>query len=325
MQDYCEETGSPAAASKIKAFRALGTINTIQVFDAAETDAPERAVRRVLELDDRLSVYKPESEISRLNAAAGLRPVQIGADTMALLAAGKRFSNWSDGAFSLTARPLSALWAANASFGTVPSRNELERARLLADDADLRLDAPGGAAMLKQVGQAVDLGGIAKGYAADEVARILREGGVTNAIVNLGGTVIAMGKSCIVGIQHPDRCTGIPMGRIALHDRAVVTSGDYERYFEVDGERYHHILDPRTGYPAKSGLRSVTVIGGSAMVLDALSTAIFVMGTEKGLPLARRLEAEAILVTGRLDVYCSRALRGGFSLLSATQNTRVFG
>ncbi len=179
--------------------------------------------------------------------------------------------------------------------------------------------------MLKQVGQAVDLGGIAKGYAADEVARILREGGVTNAIVNLGGTVIAMGKSCIVGIQHPDRCTGIPMGRIALHDRAVVTSGDYERYFEVDGERYHHILDPRTGYPAKSGLRSVTVIGGSAMVLDALSTAIFVMGTEKGLPLARRLEAEAILVTGRLDVYCSRALRGGFSLLSATQNTRVFG
>jgi len=91
MQDYCEETGSPAAASKIKAFRALGTINTIQVFDAAETDAPERAARRVLELDDRLSVYKPESEISRLNAAAGLRPVQIGADTMALLAAGKRF------------------------------------------------------------------------------------------------------------------------------------------------------------------------------------------------------------------------------------------
>jgi len=310
---------------KSKLFRSLGTLNTIQLFDDVQGDVLGRAERRVQEIDDRLSVFKPESEISLLNAAAGVKPVPVGKDTMDLLRAGKRFSAVTGGAFSMTIRPLSALWSINARCGSVPSRMEIEQAMRLVNDEDLILDEENGTAMLARPNQAVDLGGIAKGYAADEVRRILNEGGVHNAIVNLGGTVSVLGESRTVGIQHPDRATGISMGRLSLSDRSIVTSGDYERYFEVDGVRYHHILDPKSGYPATTGLRSVTVIGEDATALDALSTAIFAMGAEDGVRLAGRLGIGTILVTTELDVYCSDVLRGVFSLLTATQNTRIYG
>lgn len=312
-------------ALKSKLFRALGTLNTIQLFDDVPGDVLDRAERRVQDLDNRLSAFKPDSEISLLNAASGVKPVSIGDDTLELLRAGKRFSAMTGGAFSMTTRPLSALWSINARCGSVPSRVEVEQALRLVSDEDLILDERDHTAMLNRPGQAVDLGGIAKGYAADEVKRILTEGGVQNAIVNLGGTVAVLGDSRMVGIQHPDRATGISMGRLSLSDRSIVTSGDYERYFEVGGVRYHHIVDPKTGYPASAGLRSVTVVGKNATVLDALSTAIFVMGAEDGVRLAGRLEAGTVLVTTELDVYCSDALRGVFSLLTATQNTRVYG
>ena len=223
----------------------------------------------------------------------------------------------------MTTRPLSALWELNARCGTVPSRAEIEQAMLLVCDGDIVLDEEAETAMLKRFGQAVDFGGIAKGYAADEVRRILLEGGVTSALINLGGTVVSLGKERSVGIQHPDRCTGIAMGRVTLLDGCAVTSGDYERYYEVDGVRYHHILDPRTGCPSRSNLRSVTLIGESAMELDALSTAIFALGAEEGLPLAERAGVESIVVTDALDVFCSERLRENFSLLTAPQNAKA--
>lgn len=310
--------------STSKVFRALGTINTIQAFDPSCGEALERACQRVLELDDKLSVFKPESEIARLNAQAGRKAVAVSADAMALLQAGLRYAKETRGAFSMTTRPLTALWSLHASCGTVPDRAEIERTLLLVNDGDLQLDPKHGTAMLAHQEQAVDLGGIAKGYAADEVKRILVEHGVMNAIVNLGGTVFILGDSRVVGIQHPDHCTGISMGRLSLSNQAVVTSGDYERFYEVDGVRYHHILDPNTGYPANSGLRSVTVTGSSAMELDALSTAIFVLGKREGVQLAQMHDMGLVLVTDRLDVFCSDSLCGSFSLLTAN-NTTVIG
>lgn len=301
-------------------FRALGTMNTITVEQAEDharaADALERAERRVLELDKVLSAFRPESEVSLLNASAGCKEVSVGADTMFLLKESKRYSELTGGAFCVTTRPLSALWELNARCGTVPSRAEIEQALLLASDEDIVLDEEHGTAALKRFGQAVDFGGIAKGYAADEVRRILLEGGVTSALINLGGTVISLGRERNVGIQHPDRCTGIAMGRVTLCDNCAVTSGDYERYYEVDGVRYHHILDPRTGYPSRSNLRSVTLIGESAMELDALSTAIFALGAEDGLPLAEQAGVESVFVTNALDVFCSEHLRENFSLLA---------
>ena len=270
-------------------------------------------------LHDRLSVFQPESELSLLNASAGCTSVAVSADTYFLLSESRRYSALSDGAFSITTRVLSALWSIHARCGTVPSRAEVEHALTLVNDQDILLDEEEQTAGLRQFGQSVDLGAIAKGYASDEVRRILLEGGVTDALINLGGTVWVIGSAKNVGIQHPDRLTGIAMGRISLANACAVTSGDYERYYEVDGTRYHHIVDPRNGYPSKSGLRSVTLIGENALALDALSTAVFVLGAEAGMPLIQQAGAEAVFVTDEMNVYCSDGLRGNFELLVSAQ------
>jgi thiamine biosynthesis lipoprotein len=301
------------------AFAALGTTNHVSVYAFADRiaagEALMRAKERVLSLHEHLSVFQPESELSLLNASAGCDSVPVGNDAFFLLRESKRNFALSEGAFSITTRALSALWEIHARCGTVPSRAEVEHALLLVNDEEIALDDDAQTAELGRFGQSVDLGAIAKGYAADEVRRILIDGGVTGALINLGGTVSVIGEGKHVGIQHPDRMTGIPMGRVLLADGCAVTSGDYERYYEVDGTRYHHILDPRTGYPSRSGLRSVTLIGDSALALDALSTAVFVLGAEKGLPLVQQAGYEAVLVTENLDVFCSEGLRGNFELL----------
>ena len=300
-------------------FPALGTQNSIKVYGYRERIAAgtalKRAEERVRALHERLSVFQPESELSLLNASAGCSPVAVSEDTYYLLDQSKRYSRMSGGVFAITTRVLSALWRIHARCGTVPSRTEIERALSLVDDEDIILDEQATTAALRRTGQSVDLGSIAKGYAADEVKRILLEGGVDGALINLGGTVCIIGKEKQVGIQHPDRLTGISMGRISLSNACAVTSGDYERYYEVEGTRYHHIVDPRTGYPARTNLRSVTLIGESALTLDALSTAVFVLGADEGLALVRKAGVEAVFVTDQLDVFCTDGLRGNFALL----------
>ncbi len=323
MQNTTEQkrqnTAAPDEISIETAFTALGTTNHISVYAYAERvaagEALMRAKERVLFLHDCLSVFQPESELSLLNASAGCSSVPLGKDAFFLLSESKRYNALSENAFSITTRALSALWEIHARCGTVPSRAEVEHALLLVNDEDILLDDEAQTAELRRFGQSLDLGAIAKGYAADEVRRILTEGGITSALVNLGGTVSVIGEGKHVGIQHPDRMTGIPMGRVLLTDACAVTSGDYERYYEVDGTRYHHILDPRTGYPSRSGLRNVTLIGSSALALDALSTAVFVLGAEKGLPLIQQAGYQAVFVTDALDVFCTDGLRGNFELL----------
>lgn len=287
----------------------MGTINTITVYHRAEEGILQNAIQRVLELDDRLSVFKKNSEISQINASAGRRFVSVSLDTLSLLKTAKRFSALSQGAFSITTHPLTTLWGVGTSHSVIPDKVCREKAKRLIDDRDLILDESGQRAMLSRQGQTADLGGIAKGFAADEVQRVLNENGVTDAIINLGGTVVVMGMPKTVGIQHPGKNTGIPMGWLRLQNNVIVTSGSYERFTEKGGIRFHHILNPATGAPSVSGLCSVTVIGSSATELDALSTAIFVLGMEKGAELARHQKVEVIFVTDGMDVLCSPALQ----------------
>ena len=318
MQKLPDQT-NPNTGAIETVFTSLGTTNRIQMLSyrdrTAAKAALKRAEARVRELHDNLSVFQPESELSLLNASAGCGGVPVGKDALYLLSESRRYSALSGGAFSITTRALSALWEIHARCGTVPLRSEVEHARALVDDQDILLDQEAQTAELRRFGQSVDLGGIAKGFAADEVRNILLDGGITEALINLGGTDCVIGGVKHVGIQHPDSVTGIAMGRISLSNACAVTSGDYERFYEVDGTRYHHILDPRTGYPAASGLRSVTLIGQSALALDALSTAVFVLGAEAGLPLIREAGMEAVLVTNEMNVFCSEGLRGSFELL----------
>lgn len=171
---------------------------------------------------------------------------------------------------------------------------------------------------LKKVGQSIDLGGIAKGYAGDEAIKIYKKHGIESAYINLGGNVVVLGKKpngkpWKIGIQNPRDIKGKYIGIVEVSDKAVITSGDYERYFEENGKRYHHIFDPNTGYPANSGLISATIITGLSIEGDALSTAVFVLGLEKGIELVESLEGvEGIFITEDKNIYVTSGLENNF-------------
>jgi len=294
-------------------FFALGTVNTITIPGCSRKDILQTAKDRVLELDDRLSVFKEDSEISQINQAAGRGFVKVHSDTFYLIQAAVHFSALTEGVFDITACPMVALWGIGKKNAWIPSQEEISRMRSLVDYRDILMDETACTVMLKQHGQAIDLGSIAKGYAADEVRRILLENSVTEALINLGGTVVAIGPPCTLGIQHPMKETGIPMGRLTMTNMAAVTSGSNEKYFIKDGVRYHHILDPRTGCPAHSGLLSITLIGESAMALDALTTAVFILGMQKGITLIKQFQFQAVFITDTLDVFTTDGLKNRFS------------
>ena len=255
-----------------------------------------------------------------LNASAGCKAVSVGTDTLFLLKESKRYSELTGGAFSVTTRPLSALWELNARCGSVPSRPEIEQALQLVCDEEIELDEEAGTAMLKRFGQAVDFGGIAKGYAADEVRRILLEGGVTSALINLGGNVLAVGSkpdgsSFVIGIQDPESPRGNYLFSIKVDDESVVSSGDYERYFVYNGKIYHHILNPKTGFPADTNIKQVTIVTANSQTADGLSTSVLLLGVQKGIQLVESLDGvEAILITKDHYVYFTEGLRGRYEV-----------
>ena len=305
-----------------KSFCALGTVNTITVFDSGDKALLDRAEAEVLHLDDLWSVFKPDSEISRLNRAAGRAPVPVSDVTLALLDTARRFSLDCGGAFAVTVGPLSRLWRDAIRRRRLPDADAAARAAALVGDGDLVLDPAAGTAFLRRPGMEVDLGSIAKGCTADRVRALLQANGIHAALLNFGGTVCVFGRSARVGLQHPRLPTGTAMGVLPLENSALVTSGDYERGFAEGGRRIHHLIDPRTGRPAASGLCSVSAVGDDAMLLDALTTALFVLGARQGAALLDRCRAEALLVTDDLDVFCTGGLRGRFRLYEKYEKVR---
>jgi len=300
-----------------KIFKALGTVGSITIPDFTGNEGVTAAARRVMDIDNTMSVFKPDSEISRINAGAGMDFVAVSGETMGILKRSLYFSALSEGAFDITAAPLIDLWGIGKKQHVIPGEAEIQQAKDLVGYRGLVLDEKGGRAMLAHKGQRINLGGIAKGYAADEVRRILAEHGIQNALINLGGNIWVMGHKYgslpwHVGVQHPLEPTGIPMGELQLTDATVVTSGSYEQCFFKNGVRYHHIIDPRSGRPAATGLLSVTAVGNSSMDMDALTTAVFVSGIEKGMKLLERLNAQAIFIGAGGEVYVTEGLQAQF-------------
>jgi thiamine biosynthesis lipoprotein len=297
-----------------KIFTALGTVNTIDVPSCPNENILTKATDRVTELHRRFSAFEADSDVSRINENAGLDYVPVHSDTVFLLKQAARYSKASGGAFAISVRPLVRLWGFGETTPAVPDARKISSIRKLVNWRDILINADGSAVKLRRLGQAIDLGGIAKGYALDEVRRILTDGGITDAVINLGGSVAVLGSPMYVGIQHPDRPTGGIMGRIQLSNACAVTSGSYEKYIAIGSERYHHIIDPRTGRPSTSGVLSVTLIGKDALTLDALSTAVFVLGAEKGAPLIAAFGLKSVIVDDDRNVFVSESLKDDFKL-----------
>lgn len=263
-----------------------------------------------------LSRFLSESDISRINRSAGVKCEKISHETFEILKSAIECSIISQGLFDITVGPLTDLWDFKHTF-EVPESSKIERVLPLVGYKDLELDAVKKTAILKKSGQSVDLGGIGKGFASDRFMEIFQEYGITSAFSNIGGNVSTLGNKpdgspWRVGIRHP-RLNGL-IGAVGVTGKAVVTSGDYERYFlDKEGRRFHHIINPITGYPAESGLISVTVVADSAMTADTLSTAVFVAGLERGVTLIEKYpRVEAILVDMKLRVYVTSGLQHCF-------------
>lgn len=294
-------------------FYALGTWNEIQICGGFDHRLLENAARRVMEIDGRMSAFRPSGDIARLSRGAGHAPAVMHPDTFRLLQTAKTLSEQSGGAFDITVRPLVELWGIGKKPGFIPEREEIARTSRLVDFRDLILDPDSCTAFLKRPGQKADLGGIAKGYAADEVRRILAGGGVKSALINLGGNIVTLGSRpdggpWRIGVQNPAAVRGEFLGTLPSAGRSIVTSGSNEQFFIKNGVRYHHILDPRTGAPAQSGLLSVTVAAAGSLEADALSTAAFVLGIGKGTKLLEKWKAEAVFATAGGRIYLTKGL-----------------
>jgi thiamine biosynthesis lipoprotein len=300
-----------AACARTEPSRAefvLGTVCSVTLFDQADDRVYQDIFSRIRKIENRMSVNIPGSEINRINAAAGKASVPVHDDVFEVIRQALHTAEISGGAFDPTVGPLVSLWGVGGDNPRVPSPAEIDVALSLVNWRDVELDHRMRGVFLKRQGMALDLGAIAKGYAADEAAAIIKKAGINRAVIDLGGNIVTCGEKknkslWRVGIQNPVEKRGAYTGVVQVAERSVVTSGVYERFFEADGERYHHIFSPSLGYPVNNGLLSVTIITSGSVDADALSTAVFVMGYEKGRALIESLSGtEAVFIFEDLSV-----------------------
>jgi thiamine biosynthesis lipoprotein len=257
-----------------------------------------------------MSTYKPDSEVSRVNARAATAPVAISVELFNLLQTAQEYSRLSNGVFDITYASVGYLY--DYRNHVHPNGQAIAAALPSIDYRQLKFDPVGHTVAFGKPGMRIDLGGIAKGYSVDRGIDLLKAQGIDRAMVNAGGDTRVMGdrfgKPWIIGIRHPDRKDEYVL-RVPLEDAAFSTSGDYERFFEEGGVRYHHILDPKTGL-SPHGVRSVTIIASNATRTDGLSKTVFILGPEKGLAFINALtDADAIVIAADGKVSYSKGLQ----------------
>jgi thiamine biosynthesis lipoprotein len=265
-------------------------------------------------LENALSVWRPDSDVQRLNAAAGRGPVPVGTDMLQVLEEAEKANRLTLGKFDITFGALADIWKFDHDQDDrVPSYEEIAARLPLIDRAAVRLDRAAGTAEIVRPGVRIHLGGIGKGYAVDRAIALLRNAGFSDFLIQAGGDLYASGRRgdrpWRVGLSDPRGTDGETFATIELHDETFSTSGDYERFFIKDGVRYHHLLDPATGEPARL-CRSVTILARSALTADWASTGVFIMGPEAGMALVESLpDLEAVIVTADNEVRVSSGLK----------------
>jgi FAD:protein FMN transferase len=315
---------SPPKPMERTVYDLLGTACMVRIYSGGSAAALDAAFARIREIDDRMTITREGSEVMKVNAAAGVSPVQVTPDVLEVVKRGLGYSEIGTGAFDITIAPLVRLWGIGTPASRVPAPAEIMAALSLVGWRDLAVDEQASTIFLRRAGMSLDLGSIAKGYAADEAARVLKGRGVKSALVDLGGNVLTMGtkpdgSAWRIGIQNPEEARGTKIGYVDITAGSVTTAGTYERYFERDGKRYFHILDARTGYPAWNGLSAVAVVAPDSITADGYDTLIFTLGLDGGrrFVAARNGAMEAVFITEKRQVYATPGLRGRFTLTDA--------
>ena len=283
----------------------MGTVVSVEIGAANRAQVSEildPVWKQAVSLEKIFSRYQSESEVSRINRQSSFSPVEISEPMKKVLAESERISRLTGGAFDITVAPLMELWGFFPKReGKLPPPEELEEVSALVGWEGVGFDPKAGTVSLAEEGMAIDLGGVAKGYIVDRMVESLRKKGVKSALVNAGGDIYGLGERpgggpWRIGVEHPRR-EGELISVIELKDRAVATSGDYRNYFIRGKKRYSHIIDPRTGKPARNGVIEVSIIAPDCLTADGLATAVSILEVEKGLEIINRLEGvEGIIV-----------------------------
>jgi thiamine biosynthesis lipoprotein len=304
---------------------AMGTYVHVTIWaadDVAAVAAIDKAFNEFDRIDRMMTTWTDTSEVSRVNLAAGDgKPVTVSAELIGVLEKAAEASRLGDGAFDITVGSFSGVWKFDEdNDGTIPPDELVAERRKLVNWRDVVLDPAHHTARLKKKGQKITLGGIAKGYAVDKAVAVLRAAGFVDFIVQAGGDMYVAGRRgerhWRVGIRDPRGPRDSYFAMTEVEDRTFSTSGDYERYTIKDGRRYHHIIDPATGYPADK-VRSVTVMAKDATTAEGLSKILFIWGPERGMQLIERLpDADAVIVGADNKVTVSKGLRGKLQIVA---------
>jgi len=319
--------GAEAVRVEAAAMGSLFAVTAVHPDAAAAREAVDAAYAEIERIEAMISSWRETSETSAVNRAAGGDPVAVSPELFGLIRRSLEVSKLTGGAFDVTFAGVGKLWDIEGHTTRVPPPEALAAALETVDYRLVELDPEGRTVRLGRPGMRIGFGAIGKGFAANRAVHVLKERGVTGALVDAGGDLVAFGRQedgtpWTVGIADPTprgqrRREGGVFGRLNVSDQAVVTSGDYERYVEIDGVRYAHILDPRTGWPVR-GVSSVTVICPDGELADALATSVFVLGPEEGLALVDRLRGvEALVIDDEGQIRVSANLR---TLLSSEED-----
>ncbi|MHB9922387.1 FAD:protein FMN transferase [Clostridium botulinum] len=298
----------------------MGTIINIKAYGKNADKAVQASVDKISDIENKMSLNISTSEINKINKNAGIAPVKVSKNTFDVVKASLIYSEKTKGSFDITVEPLVSLWGIGTDKARIPSKDEISNALKLINYEDVIINEKESTIMLKRKGQAIDLGAIAKGYTADELKKVLLNYNVSSAFLSLGGNVYVLGNKpdktpWKIGVQNPLEPRGDYLGIVSVSDKSVVTSGNYERFFERNGKRYHHIFDTKTGYPAEKGLISVSIISDKSIDGDALSTSVYTLGLDEGKKLIESLNnVEAIFVTNDKKVYVTSGLKDIFKL-----------
>jgi thiamine biosynthesis lipoprotein len=303
----------------------MGSTLTLTAWTSDESAAKstfEEVFVEFARLEKLMSTWIDDSDVSRINREAGVRPVAASADVREVLKTARRMSDWTDGKFDVTFGALSGLWKFDRDQDNViPNMLEVRRRLPLIDYRAIQIDDAAGTVFVARKGMSIHLGGIGKGYAVDRAATIVRRRGVRDFMIQSGGDIYVAGtkdgKPWRLAIQDPRGRANRTFAELDLSDGTFSTSGDYERFFLKNGRRYHHILDPSTGEPAR-GTRSVTIVSNLAVLADGLSTGIFIMGPDTGMKLIERLpDVEGVIVSDTNEVLISSGLRDKVRIVAA--------
>lgn len=269
------------------------------------------AISEIKRISDLISSWKQSSQTTKINKNAGIKPVKVSPELFDLIARAKQISQITQGAFDISFAPLSSVWKFDGSMNKLPEEKAIEKKLKKVDYKKIVLDSTSRTVFLKEEKMKIGFGSIGKGYAADKAKDLLVSKGVPAGIINASGDLITWGEKpngspWKVAVVNPLNKED-SFGTLSLRNKAIATSGDYEKFVKINGHQYSHIIDPRTGYPAQSGLTSVSIIAPKAELADALATAIFVMGKETGLNIINQLsQVEAVLINKKGKLYKSK-------------------